>query len=1134
MDSLAQNILAATYLSGKGSAAFRGIAIDSHSSVIVGVIVGGLAGSEDFPLKNPVVPLFSGSGSSSDTVVAELNSDLTALLFSTFLSSSEPSGGTYFYGLAVDPADHPIVVGTTSTNDFPTTSNSYQPVPPPPPSPYQSVTHGFITKFDLSVPAPAMCLAQNFVDFGYVLVNSSGTQNLLIKNCGNAGLQISAISSSLTSVTIGAGCRTIASDSSCNLPLTYFPTDSNQVYGTLTFTDNAPISTQSVSLSGKGSTPNVYIPPSVQVNDLFLGTSAKSQLFFTNYGDGDWLISNISTSGDFSADNQCGTPLSSIYTGGITTCSIGIIFSPSAVGLRTGTLTISDNQPGSPHVIALSGNSLTTYPTPSITGIPAVASDADALQLVVYGTNFFPESQVMVNGSVRTTNYVYQANLIATLTPADLAQAGELSVAVVNPSPGGGNSNSFVATVYTAMRNIQFRDTVYDSISGRIFASVYPSSQTYAGQVVAIDPVSARVISAWTVGNGPNQLAISDDGQLLYVGLDDDKKVAQVAVGSGTVNFTVGLGNDPDFQNPMVADALRVLPGHPHAWVATLCGVGFGPCGEGVAVFDDNVQRANRVFENQLQSDSLLFIGQDTANLFGTTYFQSPPSFYQFAIDAAGVSLTHEMNNFDFNFGGGALDSDGTSIYVSNGQVIDPTTLTLKPISFSNNSNSLAFKVDVPTSHIYFSSTVYLFPSIGNFQIAAYDLATQQQTGLIPLLEAPQPFKMHRWGTNGLALSSQLSLLLFRTGITNSIVTPIQFALSGLVPNTVQAGSSDLSVTISGSGFAAGDTVTVNGTLVQTSDITPTQLNVTVPAALLSVPGDLQIAVSDTHSHVAYLTFVVSSGQTNVNLSTNVLNFPSQVVGTDSNTQNLTLTNSGSTSLTVAAVVATGDFSQTNNCTAVAPTGNCTITVKFTPTTAGNRSGALQITDSDASHMQTVALSGIGSDVQVTGGSGGTSSTVPSGQTASYNLTLTPQGGFTGAVTFSCTNLPQYAACNFSPPTATLGTSPVALTVSISTKQTQSATVINRGGATLTGLAFLMACWLGPLGFRGRSRHDVLAVYLAMTLVLLPIAGCGGGSSGGANPPPSTFSTPTGTYTVTLVITNAQITRNIPLTLKVQ
>jgi len=45
-----------------------------------------------------------------------------------------------------------------------------------------------------------------------------------------------------------------------------------------------------------------------------------------------------------------------------------------------------------------------------------------------------------------------------------------------------------------------------------------------------------------TVGNGPNQLAVSDDGQFLYVGLDGDKKVAQVSLPAGTVNFTAGLG----------------------------------------------------------------------------------------------------------------------------------------------------------------------------------------------------------------------------------------------------------------------------------------------------------------------------------------------------------------------------------------------------------------------------------------------------------------------------------------------------------------------------------------------------------------------------------------------------------------
>jgi len=132
---------------------------------------------------------------------------------------------------------------------------------------------------------------------------------------------------------------------------------------------------------------------------------------------------------------------------------------------------------------------------------------------------------------------------------------------------------------------------VYDPNSGRLFFQRRRAVPKYPNQVIVIDPVTQGILNAWTIGNGPNQLAVSDDGQFLYVGLDGDKKVAQVSLPAGIVNFTAGLGNDVISQNPMLADAIRVLPARPHSWAATRCVVTYTPCGNGIAVFDDAVQR---------------------------------------------------------------------------------------------------------------------------------------------------------------------------------------------------------------------------------------------------------------------------------------------------------------------------------------------------------------------------------------------------------------------------------------------------------------------------------------------------------------------------------------------------------------
>jgi hypothetical protein len=96
-------------------------------------------------------------------------------------------------------------------------------------------------------------------------------------------------------------------------------------------------------------------------------------------------------------------------------------------------------------------------------------------------------------------------------------------------------------------------------------------------------------------------------------------------------------------------------------------------------------------------------------------------------------------------------------------------------------------------------------------------------------------------------------------------------------------------------------------------------------------------------------------------LSSTSLTFASTNLSATSAAQNVTLTNSGGTALTVTGIVAAGDFAQTNTCGAsVAAGGNCTISVTFKPTASGPRTGTITIADSAAGSPQTIALSGTG------------------------------------------------------------------------------------------------------------------------------------------------------------------------------
>jgi Abnormal spindle-like microcephaly-assoc'd, ASPM-SPD-2-Hydin len=136
----------------------------------------------------------------------------------------------------------------------------------------------------------------------------------------------------------------------------------------------------------------------------------------------------------------------------------------------------------------------------------------------------------------------------------------------------------------------------------------------------------------------------------------------------------------------------------------------------------------------------------------------------------------------------------------------------------------------------------------------------------------------------------------------------------------------------------------------------------------------------------------------NATLSASSLTFSTQVVGTSSTAQSITLTNSGSAALSITNVsfngADPGDFSQTNTCgTSLAPGANCSISITFTPKLEGTRSAALALADDAAGNPQLIALSGTGTVVQLNPAS--LLFVVPPGQSASRSTTLTNVGSTT-------------------------------------------------------------------------------------------------------------------------------------------
>jgi hypothetical protein len=223
--------------------------------------------------------------------------------------------------------------------------------------------------------------------------------------------------------------------------------------------------------------------------------------------------------------------------------------------------------------------------------------------------------------------------------------------------------------------------------------------------------------------------------------------------------------------------------------------------------------------------------------------------------------------------------------------------------------------------------------------------------------------------------------------------TPL--AITSLSPASVTAGGGAFTLTINGAGFTTDTYVYINGLYRAVATfVSPTQVTIPLQASDIATPGAFQVAVGNFNSAgcgpYVPTTFYVLIAPETASISAKSLAFGNVAAGTTSPSKSVTLTNSGSGPLSIGSIAASGDFTQTNNCsTSLAAGSSCKVNITFTPSVVEAITGALTFSDGAATSPQLVKLTGTGL-VPLTFSP--TSLTLPStavGQTSSATVTVT-------------------------------------------------------------------------------------------------------------------------------------------------
>jgi Chitobiase/beta-hexosaminidase C-terminal domain/Beta-propeller repeat/NHL repeat len=151
--------------------------------------------------------------------------------------------------------------------------------------------------------------------------------------------------------------------------------------------------------------------------------------------------------------------------------------------------------------------------------------------------------------------------------------------------------------------------------------------------------------------------------------------------------------------------------------------------------------------------------------------------------------------------------------------------------------------------------------------------------------------------------------------------------------------------------------------------------------------------------------------------------------------------------------------------------------------------------------------------------------TIEPGQSGTVTISVTPQNGFTGATTFSCTGLPAGATCTFAPPSVTQSGGVATTTLTVSASSTAS---LSGGHSRLpfsgklpgATLALALCC----IGWRKRRSAKLLLLALAtVSLGSALLTGCGGSSK------PKLV-----TSTVSVIATSGSVQQTVPITITIE
>ncbi len=375
-----------------------------------------------------------------------------------------------------------------------------------------------------------LTLSPASLDFGTILLGNTGTLPLQITNTGSTAVTFNTVSATGDYIASNGSCPapggTLPVASSCTLHISFTPTQTGTRTGTLSLATSASNIPLIAALTGIGAQSHLQIAPAtLNFGNIAVGSPAILSFTLTNTGNAPVTGLTLATSpGDYAITIPCN--LTTLAPGAA--CSVTVTFTPTAIGPRNATLTITSSATTLPDIIPLTGTGIVN----------------GTFTLTVNGTA--TSSATVISGHPATYNLTltpinnYSGTVVLNctpITPADFAICGILpSTIPLNGAPQNAIATLQTVTSVNLSKNTHLRSSIiFCLLTPTLFLFAKRSNRTRLLAAAAL----TTLLSASGCGSGGNpSLRYSTPGAYQYQITASSTSGLQITQ-SVTLNLTI-------------------------------------------------------------------------------------------------------------------------------------------------------------------------------------------------------------------------------------------------------------------------------------------------------------------------------------------------------------------------------------------------------------------------------------------------------------------------------------------------------------------------------------------------------------------------------------------------------------------